>query len=341
VALVIGLCTAACGSEGNSVPFPGNEAFDLECPTGSHVANVPNFVVIGHRGSDGREVENTLPSMEAAIADGATAVETDLSMTKDGEVVLWHDWDPDTAIAIARQTGNETDVKYRPWVPDVGDDKRRPTDELTLAELREHYGYAPIDGDAKVSAVIPTFREFVAWASGRSELAYVLLDVKVPDDKSDLTNALLDVTESVLAAAPHRFQILYMSPYESVWHAISARIMNDGVSYDVDPGVLAVDAESCEDSSSRHALLRGGGHATTVHPAGWGHEDWKALKALVGCDVEARDTTRGSIPKVFASTIDQRDKMECLVDMGVDGLVTDNPALLADVARERARSPGE
>jgi glycerophosphoryl diester phosphodiesterase len=101
------------------------------------VANVKEFVVFGHRGADSKAVENTLPSMDKAIAEGATGIETDLCLTRDGEVVLWHDWEPDTLIALARQLGAEGHTMYRPSVPDVGDDKRRPVDELTLAELQD------------------------------------------------------------------------------------------------------------------------------------------------------------------------------------------------------------
>lgn len=37
-------------------------------------------------------LENTLPSMEAAFADGADAVEIDIHRTADGQLVVFHDW---------------------------------------------------------------------------------------------------------------------------------------------------------------------------------------------------------------------------------------------------------
>jgi glycerophosphoryl diester phosphodiesterase len=109
------------------------------------------------------------------------------------------------------------------------------------------------------------------------------------------------------------------------------------VSFDVDPGVVGLDTADCDEASSHRALLRGGGYATTVHPAGFLKEDWKAFKTLLNCDVEARDTTRGSIPKVFGATVDREDQMQCLLDMGVDGVLTDDPALLARVAEREGR----
>ena len=91
--------------------FPGSETFELDCPgVLPHGANVDVFLVIGHRGAPAIEPENTLPSMDAALRDGATSLEVDLSQTADGHVVLWHDWDPNTKVALGRQAGQEPGV---------------------------------------------------------------------------------------------------------------------------------------------------------------------------------------------------------------------------------------
>src|SRR6476620_7521466 len=49
------------------------------------------FDLQGHRGARGLRPENTLPSFEAALDAGVTSIETDLHLTRDGAVVLWHD----------------------------------------------------------------------------------------------------------------------------------------------------------------------------------------------------------------------------------------------------------
>jgi glycerophosphoryl diester phosphodiesterase len=48
-------------------------------------------VIIGHRGIPSRMPENTMASFMAALGLGATGLETDVQMTKDGELVLIHD----------------------------------------------------------------------------------------------------------------------------------------------------------------------------------------------------------------------------------------------------------
>jgi glycerophosphoryl diester phosphodiesterase len=79
------------------------------------------FLIIGHRGACVVAVENTLESCARAVEDeGADAVELDLCVTNDQQVVVWHDWDPDALIALARQAGAELDVLCRPAVPPAG-----------------------------------------------------------------------------------------------------------------------------------------------------------------------------------------------------------------------------
>jgi glycerophosphoryl diester phosphodiesterase len=51
----------------------------------------PKPRVIGHRGAAGEAPENTLPSFQRALADGAAYVELDVRTTADGEVVVIHD----------------------------------------------------------------------------------------------------------------------------------------------------------------------------------------------------------------------------------------------------------
>lgn len=48
-------------------------------------------VVIGHRGTAGTHPENTLPSFAAALEQGAQILESDIHVTRDGVPVLLHD----------------------------------------------------------------------------------------------------------------------------------------------------------------------------------------------------------------------------------------------------------
>lgn len=66
-------------------------------------------VVVGHRGFPRRELENTLPSIEAAINSGADVVEVDVQVTADGVPVLSHDDN------LGRTFGTPLNVRSATW----------------------------------------------------------------------------------------------------------------------------------------------------------------------------------------------------------------------------------
>src|ERR1700754_2170333 len=53
--------------------------------------NFPQFYKEGHRGTRGLMPENTIPSMIAAIGNGANMIEVDVYTSKDGQVFITHD----------------------------------------------------------------------------------------------------------------------------------------------------------------------------------------------------------------------------------------------------------
>lgn len=52
---------------------------------------MPNLINFAHRGAAGHRPENTMASFSYALELGATGIETDVQMTKDGHLVLIHD----------------------------------------------------------------------------------------------------------------------------------------------------------------------------------------------------------------------------------------------------------
>lgn len=63
----------------------------------------PGFDLQGHRGARGLKPENTLPAFEVALDAGASSVETDVHLTRDGVPILVHD--PWVHEKIFRQVG--------------------------------------------------------------------------------------------------------------------------------------------------------------------------------------------------------------------------------------------
>ncbi len=55
------------------------------------VSAQPKSAIIAHRGGAKESTENTLAAFQRAIKIGAAGIETDIRLTKDGEVVIYHD----------------------------------------------------------------------------------------------------------------------------------------------------------------------------------------------------------------------------------------------------------
>ncbi len=97
-------------------------------------------LVFGHRGAMGYAPENTLPSFRMAVDMGVDGIELDVHMTKDGEVVVIHDF------TVDRTTNGRGFVK-----------------DLSLAEIKRLDASAKFGGKWR-GVAIPTleevFREF-------------------------------------------------------------------------------------------------------------------------------------------------------------------------------------
>lgn len=53
----------------------------------------PQPWVVGHRGAAGSELENTMASIDSALAQEAAMIELDVQLTADEALVVFHDWD--------------------------------------------------------------------------------------------------------------------------------------------------------------------------------------------------------------------------------------------------------
>jgi len=90
----------------------------------------------GHRGASAVFPENTLAAFARAIADGATALETDVHRTRDGQWVVFHDPDGVRLTANPGRIAHLTLNEVRSWrIPDPRDPSavhRVPTLEEVL-----------------------------------------------------------------------------------------------------------------------------------------------------------------------------------------------------------------
>lgn len=308
------------------------------------------FWVVGHRGAPALEVENTFPSFDRALADGANAIETDFCVTQDGRVVVWHDWDPDETVAFARQAGAELEVLCRPVAPPAGDPLRRPVDRLTLAELRAHYGYAQVEREATVPAHIPTLEEFVAWAGLQGErLKGVFVDLKIPPARVALVAPFLAALRAALARERPHATFVVGTPFLAVLQEVRRLAPELDRTFDVEikPGIPP-DEDDRRYSAVRPAVRMGNSHASMGRPRftlwGWGIYFRALRRDLKDLSIHDEASSAPHPKRLLCWTINRPRELRRLLRIGVHGILTDAPALLrrehaAAWAAQAAESP--
>lgn len=119
---------------------------------------------IAHRGASGYAPENTRAAFDLAIAMGASAIETDLRMTIDGAVVLFHD------ATVDRVTNGHG-----------------PVDDHTLAELRSLTVGA--DAESGPQHQVLTLDELLDEYATRTQLVLEIKDARVTEPLLDRLRA--------------------------------------------------------------------------------------------------------------------------------------------------------
>ncbi len=171
---------------GGSSPVPSGAVPSAPVPSGAPSAasrRSGRVLAVAHRGDPYRYRENTLPSIRAALAAGADAVEVDVRLTRDGVPVLLHD------TTLERLWGDP-----------------RPLRSVTLAQLDGLGGEAP--GRRSAAARARTSAPGAAPGAGQEAL-------RVPT----LADALKAVAET--PAAQLLVDLDDAGPAAAVWAAVT------------------------------------------------------------------------------------------------------------------------
>jgi glycerophosphoryl diester phosphodiesterase len=249
-------------------------------------------LAVAHRGGAGLWPENTLYAFERAVALGVDVIETDVRATADGELVVFHD----------EGVERTTDGTGR-----VG--------SLTLAELKRldaAYRFSPDGG-----------RSFPLRGSG----------LAVP------------TLREVFKALPHtRFNIEPKQAVPAIAAPLCRLIREHGLT---DRVLIASFSANTLDEFRRECPEVATSAATgevasflTLHRAGLAASYSPAMQALQvpeqagGLSVLTRDfveAAHGRNLRVHAWTVNDEGNMRRLVEMGVDGIMTDYPDRLLKV----------
>lgn len=294
------------------------------------------FDLQGHRGARGLLPENTLAGFEKAIELGVTTLETDLAVTKDGILVITHD--PDLNPALVRGANGL-------WLQARGPAIRT----LTLAELKAYdigrvnpstsYGKQWPLQLARDGERIPTLAEVFGLVKARGSPVRFNLETKITPTSGDSvadpeTFVKLAIAEIRAAGVADRTTLQSFD-----WRTV---VLSKHLAPEVATACLTAEFPNFDtvkpDASGRSPWQAG------LDPAAHGGSLPRLAKAA-GCDqwsanaasltAERVREARGLGLKVLAWTVNEVAEMVRVIDLGVDGLITDYPDRARKVLAER------
>ena len=295
------------------------------------------FDLQGHRGARGLSPENTLAAFAQALMIGVTTLETDLAVTKDNVLVLSHD--PALNPDIARAPDGQW---IAPPGPAINSLKLAELRRFDVGRLKPETEYAKrfpqqraIDGQR-----IPTLAELFALTDTSGKVPRFNIETKLAPDKPEQTPDPDSFARLVVDAVRQSNMAARTTVQSFDWRTLlivkrvapeietvglpspsTLRDQNNGGSRRPSPWLGGLDPAAHAGSVPQLAKAAGCG-------------TWSPSFEELGTDQISEAHTLGV--KVVPWTVNTPETMAGVIDMKVDGLITDYP----DRAREVMAAKG-
>jgi glycerophosphoryl diester phosphodiesterase len=259
-------------------------------------------IVIGHRGCAAEVPENTLASFRAGLEAGAGILESDVHLTRDGVPVLIHDED----------VGRVSDGSGRVAAHTLAELKRLDAGyRFRRAGVPGH----PYRGH---SLRIPTLQEaFEAFPDARFNLEL----------KEDLPG-IVERSVELVAASGREARTLLTAADDAIMARLHRRLDAEAVS--AARGASAGDVV---------AFVRAAAEGTAPPPGPMALQVPTEFGGRPLVTPEFVSHAHAHELQVHVWTIDEPEEMSRLLELGVDGIVTNHPARLAQLIEGRGGRP--
>ncbi|MEC4767458.1 glycerophosphodiester phosphodiesterase family protein [Halomonas sp. CUBES01] len=261
-----------------------------------------DVAIIAHRGSSMAAPENTLAALDLAIVEGADAIEIDVRLTADQQVMLYHDRN------MARLTGD-----------------REEFGDLTREEL-ERYDVGSWFGDAYRGASIPGLDDALDLVRGRADL---MIEIKpLPGQRQALGEAVIDALRQETDTR-YRCWTEIDNPVDAYIRCGYPNAMHTMRIATMSPGLVPFIKEQAPDL--KVTLI-----AQLILPGTLDRSAFDAL-GLRHNRITAQEIRLASLYgyEVHAWTVNRRERMSTLIDLGVDAIITDYPEHLVELRNDR------
>jgi glycerophosphoryl diester phosphodiesterase len=267
--------------------------------------------VIGHRGACAYAPENTIPSYQLAIKQGADYVEQDLQITKDGVLVCCHD-------SFLERISNVADVFPDRFVEEEFKGKKVKRwffYNFTLKEIKQLDAGSRFDPKFK-DTTVPTWQEAIDEIRGKAGLCP---ETKTPDMYSklgfDMEELVLQTLKKNGLEKPNAATPILLQTFGA---PAVKRLADKGIQQPIlqlaNAGVKWTDV-SLKQAKELAVGISPSKNDVTAELVNQAH--------ALGLQVVPYTYNKKALPPEFSSV---RAEMEhALYDLGVDGMFTDNP----------------
>ena len=268
-----------------------------------------------HQGGAREGPSSTLFAMRRALSAGAVALELDVHATSDRQLVVCHD---DTVDRTTNGTGRIAELTLEDvksldaaywWVTGSEVDHTAAPADYPLR------GRAPQYKELGVPTLVEVLEAFPH--------TYLNLDIK---QTAPTVEPYEDLVVDVLRSHGRKDDVIVASFYDVATDAFSA--LAPEVSTAAGLGAMASFFFAVREGASPPPMRH---HALQVPPSYEG--------TTVVDESFVRAAHQGGMA-VHVWTVDDADDMERLVDLGVDGIMTDRPSVLTGVLRQKGAGPG-
>nr|WP_281389028.1 glycerophosphodiester phosphodiesterase [Spirochaeta isovalerica] len=251
---------------------------------------------MAHRGDSVRYPENTMPAFESAVAMGVDVIETDVHLTKDGEVVIWHD------DSLERMSGDPRKITDMNW--------------NEVQEINAAYQFTPDKGKTfpyRESPIPPVLLKDLL-----SRFPEMRFNVDLKDKKKELAEQhgkILVETEALSRVVTASFHGNVLAHFRkrfprALTSCTSLEVIKFLVLYHTRllyfPLPCKMKVLQVPEISGKITVLTHG-FISALHKRGLKVQVW---------------------------TVNEQDEMRRFLKMGVDGIFTDRPALLLETLKK-------
>jgi len=292
--------------------------------------------LVGHRGARGLAPENTLPAFSRALSLGVTALELDTAITKDGVIVISHD--PALNPDITRDKDGKGLRKPGPTIHSLTFDELQQYD---VGRLKPNSDYAKLFPEQRAvdATRIPKLADLFALVkkSGNEQVRFNV-EIKVSPLKPSETPPPETFAKRLVELIRKEGMEARVSILSFDWRTLQ-------VVHKISPEIPTVYLSVQQRSFDNILAYKPEGSPWT---AGFQHKDYGSIPRMVKAAGSTTwspyfgDLTEGKLKeahdlgiKVVVWTVNEPAQIKKMLDLRVDGIISDRPDLVRQAMAER------